>query len=67
MPVQTLGREEPLEKEMATCSSIYAWKIPWTEEATVHGVAKSWTQLSTHAYKCGHSPRPACHARVLHV
>ena len=66
-PVQTLGREEPLEKEVATCSSIYAWKIPWTEEATVHGVAKSCTQLSTHAFKCGHSPRPACHARVLHV
>ena len=29
--VQSLGREEPLEKEMATCSSILAWKIPWTE------------------------------------
>ena len=27
-----LGREDPLEKEMATHSSIYAWKIPWTEE-----------------------------------
>ena len=26
------GQEEPLEKEMATCSSILAWKIPWTEE-----------------------------------
>ena len=25
------GSEEPLEKEMATCSSILAWKIPWTE------------------------------------
>ena len=34
---------------MATHSSILAWKIPWTEEpgrARVHGVAKSWTQLS---------------------
>jgi len=33
-----------LEKEMATHSSILAWRIPWTEEpgrATVHGVAKS--------------------------
>ena len=30
--VQFLGREEPLEKEMATHSSILAWKIPWTEE-----------------------------------
>ena len=27
-----LGREDPLEKEMATHSSILAWKIPWTEE-----------------------------------
>ena len=32
MQVQPLGREDPLEKEMATCSSILAWKIPWTEE-----------------------------------
>ena len=30
--VQSLGREVPLEKEMATHSSILAWKIPWTEE-----------------------------------
>ena len=30
--VRSLGREDPLEKEMATSSSILAWKIPWTEE-----------------------------------
>ena len=30
--VQSLGREDPLEKETATHSSILAWKIPWTEE-----------------------------------
>ena len=30
--VRYLGREDPLEKEMATQSSILAWKIPWTEE-----------------------------------
>ena len=30
--VQSLGREDPLEKDMATYSSIHAWKIPWTEE-----------------------------------
>ena len=38
----------PLEKEMATHSSILAWEIPWTEEpwwATVHRVTKSWTHL----------------------
>ena len=30
--VRSLGREDPLEKEMATDSSILAWKIPWTKE-----------------------------------
>ena len=30
--VRSLGREDPLEKEMATHSSILVWKIPWTEE-----------------------------------
>ena len=30
--VQALGQEDPLEKEMATHSSILAWRIPWTEE-----------------------------------
>ena len=32
--VQSLGLEDPLEKEMATHSSILAWRIPWTEEAS---------------------------------
>ena len=43
------GWEDPLEEEMATDSSILAWEIPRTEEpqtATVHGFAKSWTQLT---------------------
>ena len=30
--VQSLDQEDPLEKEMATHSSIVAWRIPWTEE-----------------------------------
>ena len=30
--VQSLGQEDPLEKELATHSSILAWRIPWTEE-----------------------------------
>ena len=30
--VRSLGREDPLEQEMATHSSVLAWKIPWTEE-----------------------------------
>ena len=44
--VQSLGREDPLEKEIAIHSSILAWKTPWTEEPgrlTVHGVAKNQT------------------------
>ena len=32
MQVQSLGWKDPLEEEMATCSNILAWKIPWTEE-----------------------------------
>ena len=32
-PVQSLGREDPLEEEMATHSSIPAWEIPWTEKS----------------------------------
>ena len=31
--VQSLGQEDPLEEEMATLSSILAWRIPWTEES----------------------------------
>ena len=44
MRVQSLGREHPLEEEMATHSGILAWRVPWTEEPgelrTVHGAAK---------------------------
>ena len=43
MQVQTLGREDPLEKEMATHSSILAWKNPMDRGAccaTVHGVTE---------------------------
>ena len=47
--VQSLGKEDPLEEDMATHSSILAWRIPMDREAwqvTVHGIAKSWTRLS---------------------
>ena len=40
--VQSLGQEDPLEKEMATHSSTLAWKIPWTEE---HGRLQSMGSL----------------------
>ena len=50
--VQSLVWEDPLEKEMATHPSIFARKIPWTEEPggllTVHGVAKSHTAEPLH-------------------
>ena len=42
MWVGSLGQEDPLEKEIATPSSILAWEIPQTEEpGGLHGVAKS--------------------------
>ena len=47
--VRSLGWDDPLEKGMATHSSILAWSNSMdrgTWQATVHGVAKSWTQLS---------------------
>ena len=47
--VQSLGQEDPLEKGMATHSSILAWRIPWTEgawRATVRGVTE-WDKTET--------------------
>ena len=45
--VRSLGREDSLEKGMATHSSILAWRIPWTEEpGGLHGVTKNWTQMN---------------------
>ena len=55
--VRSLGREDPLEEEMATHSSILAWRIPWTEEpGGLHGVAESQDvteQLSTSTVRWG--------------
>ena len=56
--VPSLGREDPVEKEMATRSSILAWKIPWTEEPGglqaigSHGVGhdQAWTHAYTYTY-----------------
>ena len=60
--VQSLGREEPLEKGMAIHSSILAWKIPWMEEPgrlqskgskrVRHTTTHTWTQTA----KMGKSP-----------
>ena len=45
--VRSLRREDPLEEDLATHSSILVWEIPQIEEpvATVHGVTKSQTRL----------------------
>ena len=53
MRVQSLRQEDPLENEMATHSSILAWKIPWTEDwwAPIHGVTKSQKQLNMYKPK----------------
>ena len=53
----SLGQEDPLEKEMATCSRIRAWRVPWIDWAcwtTVHGVAKSRMLLSNGAHTHTH-------------
>ena len=51
------GQEDPPEEGMATHSSILAWRIPQTDRQTVHGAAKSWTQLK----------QPSTHTRVSEV
>ena len=53
MQVRSLGREDPLEKEMATHSSILVWEIPGTEEpgglqSPGHKESDTAEQLSTH-------------------
>ena len=50
--VRFLGGEDLLEKEMATHSTILAWKIPWTEEpgGLQSMGSQSWSQLSMHTH-----------------
>ena len=58
--VQSLGWEDPLEKEMATHSNTLAWKIPWTEEHGRLQFMGSWRvghDWATHF----HFSNPACH------
>ena len=54
--LQSLGREEPLEKEMATHSSILAWRIPWTEELVEYSL---WGHE-----KVGHNLATKQHQRI---
>ena len=51
--MQGMQEEDPLEEEMATHTSILAWRIPWTEEPgrlQFMGVTKSWTRLTIHIH-----------------
>ena len=61
-PPANAGDARDLEKEMATHSSILAWKLPWTGSwwATVHGIPKSRTQLSRAAHFQGHTVYLVC-------
>ena len=66
MWVQALGWEDTLEEEMATHSSILAWKIPWMEEPgrlQSMGPQKSWSPLSNQAHTAS-SNRP-CTKEIL--
>ena len=54
MLVQSLAWEDPLEEEMATLSSILAWRIPWTEEPGWQqstGSQRVMTEVTEHARK----------------
>ena len=56
---RSLGREDPLEEEMAAHSSILAWKIPWTEEpgglqyTGLQRVGHDWAQRCNSKFHCG--------------
>ena len=60
-----MGREDPLEKEMATHSSILAWKIPWTEEpgGLPSMGSQSLTQLRNFTFHLWSSPMVCCSFR----
>ena len=53
MQVPSLGQEDPLEKGMATCSSVLAWKIPWTEEP--YGLQSMGPQRAGHDWVHTHT------------
>ena len=55
MGVQSLGGEDPLEKEMATHSGVIAWRIPWTEEPG--GLQSRGSQSQTRQQLNGSSSR----------
>ena len=66
MRVQSLGREDPLEKEMATYSDSLPWKMPWTEEP--HELQSMGSQRVGHdcARTCTLSD-PTAHSHSVHA
>ena len=53
--IQSLGGEDPLEKGMATYSSILAWRIPWTVKSTgSQRVEHDWATFTSMLHSCGH-------------
>ena len=69
--VRSLGREDPLEKEMAIHSSILAWKIPWTEEpgglqSRTTRVRHDLVTKPPHALLWREIPKRYCIIKLLH-
>ena len=62
MQVQSLCQEDPLEKEMATHSSIPAWKIPWTEKP-----GRLWSRKGSDTTERRHTHRPRQAHCCVHV
>ena len=62
MGVHSLGQDDPLEKEMATQSSILAWEIPWTEEPG--GLQSMDLQRVTHYLATNRSSKATIKMRV---
>ena len=63
MWIQSLGWEDPLEKEMATHSSILAWRIPWQKEPG--GLQSKGSQRLRHEWVTEHAHTQHPHRRVL--
>ena len=63
MWVQSLGREDPLEKKMATHSSILAWRIPWTEEPG--GLQFMGCKVRHYLKDLAHTPRTYIYETLL--
>ena len=61
--VRFLGQEDSLEKEMATHSSILAWKIPWTEE--LGGLQSTGSQESDTTKRLNHHHHTCDHRAIL--